>query len=212
MAKKQRMKYTDEELAAMKIQAMLQGIDPYTVTNEVLQDDDIEIEIEDDEDKPAKKSKKQAKKKETEFVYEEKVIDTRPEFKRLSGNFTFNVVFDEHVIHYKEQRWPIPLRVVEYNVKLITNPQVARSCASEVTNNNENASNRAANGIDRYYRIETYENVKNNCRYLGYIRVYVGSNGKLRSTLFINEGLLKSIYVNLDKFSKDIKEIMKNIV
>ena len=211
MAKKQRMKYTDEELAAMKIQAMLQGLDSSTVTNEVLQDDDIEIEIEDDEDRPAKKSRKAAKKKE-EFVYEEKVIDTRPEFSKLKKNFTFDVVFDEHVIHYKEQRWPIPLRVVEYNVKLITNPQVAKACASEVTNNNETAANRAANGIDRYYRIETYDNVKNNCRYLGYIRVYVTNNGKLRSTLYINEGLLKSIYVNLDKFSKDMKGIMKSIV
>ena len=62
MAKKQRMKYTDEELAAMKIQAMLQGLDSSTVTNEVLQDDDIEIEIEDDEDRPAKKSRKTAQK------------------------------------------------------------------------------------------------------------------------------------------------------
>ena len=38
MAKKKNMKYTEEEMHAMRVMAMLQGVDPSTIQNEEVED------------------------------------------------------------------------------------------------------------------------------------------------------------------------------
>jgi len=207
----QNTNYTKEELNAMKIMAMMQGKDINELmseNSETLESDEINIEIED------KKTKKTRKVKATsEPIKKTNIIELRPEFSNLKSNITINVVFGGHDIHYKEQFWNIPVREVKYNVELITNPKIAKDVAIKMNATNKEAeAQKAYNGITRYYKVITYENVVSNAREIGYIKIVKTSDGKIKGRHQIDKILLKKININFDKLQKTLQRVVLEIV
>lgn len=206
MTQKKKSKYTQEEMNAMRINALLNGVDPESLNfNE--EDEDMDIEIEDE--KPSKKSKKQ-KKEEVKHV--ESVIHMQPEFEKLKNKEQMTVAFGGHDIHYKEQLWAIPLRHVVYDVELVVTPKVARDIALKLSHNSFEEGEKAYRGDVRYYKIVTYENVLYKVKELGYIRVFALDNGKLKFKPEFKTDFLKSININPDKFKKSLQGVVNNLV
>lgn len=206
MAQKKKSKYTQEEMNAMRINALLNGVDPESLNfNE--EDEDIDIEIEDE--KAVKKAKKQKKE---EVKHTEPVIHMQPEFEKLKKKETMQVSFGGHDIHYKEQLWPVPLRTVVYNVELVVTPKVAKDIALKLSHNSFEEGEKAYRGDVRYYKVITYENVLYKVKELGYIKVIALDNGKLKIKPEFKTEFLKSVNINPDNFKKSIQSVVSNLV
>lgn len=209
MAKK-KMKYTKEELEAMKVQALLSGIDPSTIQNEEV-DLDTEIDEAFEEATSTKKKKVSTKKKKEEPVFKENVIPTLSNYEKLRTNLTMNVKFDRHDIPYKEQLWGIPVVDRKYNIELIKIPIVAKKAAEIASNGNKEEMEKAYKGLVRYFKVICYDTVPFKAKELGYIRVSV-KDGKLVSKAlpFIKEA--KENHVNIDKFKKDLNKKAMEVI
>lgn len=205
---KQKMKYTNEELNAMRINAMLQGLDPSEIQNEPLEDDDIEIEIEDETPKTKKRG---TKKVEEKHVYKKPEVPMRPEFEKINKCGKINVTFGEHDIHYKEQYWGIPTRIVEYNVELVTHPKLAVDCSNILNNKSEAEAAKASSGEVRYFKVITYDNVLAKAKEIGYIKV-MSDKGKLKHRILINKAQLKELHINADKLMKNIQNEIRQML
>lgn len=216
MANKQKMKYTKEELNAMRINAMLQGIDPSTITNEPIEDtEDFEIEIV-DEEKPKKKKKAKSKSlpigsENQTFTTTQQFIEEREEFKGLRTSIDFNITYNEHDIHYKEQYWGIPERTVKYSIELVKIPKVAKDISDLMNNNSPVERDKAEKGLVRYYKVVTYENVVHKIKEVGYIKV-VNNKGKFAGTVKVLGNILKSSNANPEKVTKNLMKVLNDII
>lgn len=205
-------KMTKEEENAMKIQAMLQGVPFEELANTYLSsedevDDDIEIKIEDEKTK--KKGK--GKKKEDKPVVVQHLVPELEQYAKLNRGIKLNVNYNEHDIHYKEQLWNIPSRIVEYNVELVRNPKVAKDIADMFSKGSAEERKKAEEGIVRYFRVINYEeNVYHKIREIAYIRVAEDS-GKLRTHLIVKSKILKENNANPEKVKNNLNKLTKSI-
>ena len=201
MAKKnvKKMKYTEEEINAMRINAMLQGLDPSTIMNEELEEDDIEIEIEDE--KPKKK-----KKNSEPLVILPSTIEMKPAFEKLAKGGKLNVTYNGHDIHYKEQLWGIDTRIVEYQIELVNIQKVARDCVEKFHGNSAEFKEKANNGDVRYMKVICYlDNIPYRAREIAWIEI-VSVNNKLKSKVHIDKVQLKQNNINPEKLEKSISK------
>ena len=204
MAKaKKQFKYTEEEMNAMRIQALLQGIDPSTIQNE-------EITIE-KEKKPAKK--RTPKVKDKVIGSENQVFTTSQHFlpelevySKLKPSVSMMVSYHEHDIHYKDQFWNIPQRSVKYEVELVRNPKIAKDIALMVTKS-ESEVTRAAEGQVRYYKVVSYESILHKIKEIAYVRVEY-KNGKFITDTFVKAKLLKESNANPDKVRSNLEKLV----
>ena len=209
MAKKKNMKYTEEEMQAMKVMAMLQGVDPSTIQNEEVED--IEIEIEDEKPK-----KRKAKAKEVTvgsenqvFTTKQRFIEDREEFAKLKKQIDMHINFNEHDIHYKEQYWGIPERTVLYHLELVKLPKVAQDISNLMNDNSLEEREKADKGLVRYYKVVTYENVVSKIREIGYVKVE-NKNGRMSCTIKVLGTTLKQCNANPDRVKKTISRVVKD--
>lgn len=202
-----------EELNAMKIQSMLQGISVEEIMTQQLNNEDdneeIEIEIEEEEKKPKKKS---AKKKD-ELTTKQQYIPELDVFKKIANNnITVNINYHEHDIKYKEQLWPVPERTIQYQLSMIRIPKVACDVAQVFKSNSAEELEKAQNGKVRYLKIVNFEeSVSHLIREVGYIRVEE-INGKLSTQLFVKTQVLKNNNANPEKVKKNLTKAMKELV
>ena len=211
MAKKN-MKYTKEEIEAMKVQALLSGVDPSTIQNEEVDlDTEIDEAFEEATESNKKKKKSTAKKKKDEPLCQQEYLDTLPEYENLKTNLTLHVVFNQHDIHYKEQLWPIPIVNHTYNIELVKIPMVAKRIAGIVSKNNSVEMDKAYKGLVRYFKVACHETVPFAGRELGYIRVSV-KDGVLVSKAFPLFEQARECHVNPEKLKKDLNKKAMDII
>lgn len=203
---------TKEELNALRIQAMLQGIDPETISASYEEEvDDIEIEVE-DEEKPAKKTKGRKSKAVKPVGSQNQVFTTQPhyvddsdKFKGVDKSAKMNIVFNEHDIPYKEQLWKIDRRIVEYTIETAKHTKVAKDIAREFGKTTEQDLIEAETGEVRYYRVVTFDNVLNPIRCVGYVRM-VNQDGKIKFQIKVLDNVLKEHSANPEKVKENIKK------
>lgn len=204
MAKaKKQFKYTEEEMNAMRIQALLQGIDPSTIQNE-------EITVE-KEKKPAKKRVPKVKDKvigseNQVFTTTQKFVPELECYEKLKPSIPLMVSYHEHDIHYKDQFWNIPQRSVRYEVELVKQPKVAKDIAFMITKNDTEVE-RAAEGIVRYYKVVSYESILHKIKEIAYVRVEY-KNGKFKTDTFVKANLLKESNANPDKVRSNLEKLV----
>ena len=207
-----KVKMTKEEENAMRIQAMLQGLsfDELLAANISSEDvdDDIEIEIEDE--KPKKKGR-QKKASEDKPVATQHLVPELEQFSKLNRNLKLNITYGEHDIPYKEQLWPIPARVVEYNIEIVKNIKNAKDIADKFGKASAEERKKAEDGTVRYFRVINYEeNVSHLIREVAYIKV-TEDNGKFRTQLFLKSSVLKENNANPEKVKNNINKVIKAI-
>lgn len=207
-----KVKMTKEEENAMKIQAMLQGVsfEELLAANMSVEDDeddiDIEIEI---EEKPKRKGKKKAS--EDKPVVVQHLVPELEQFGKLNKDLKLSVSYNEHDIHYKEQLWNIPSRVIEYNIEIVKNTKVAKDIADIFSHGSAEERKKAESGVVRYFRVINYEeNVPHKIKEIAYIKV-VADNGKFRTQLYVKSKLLKDNNANPERVKSSINKIIKNI-
>lgn len=207
-----KVKMTKEEENAMRIQAMLQGLsfDELLAANISSEDvdDDIEIEIEDE--KPKKKGR-QKKASEDKPAATQHLVPELEQFSKLNRNLKLNITYGEHDIPYKEQLWPIPARVVEYNIEIVKNIKNAKDIADKFGKASAEERKKAEDGTVRYFRVINYEeNVSHLIREVAYIKV-TEDNGKFRTQLFLKSSVLKENNANPEKVKNNINKVIKAI-
>lgn len=202
------LKMTEAELDAVRLNAMLNGVDLSSIASD--DEDDFEIEIIDDEKSSKKKGagKKKAEKetKRAEFV------PNLPQYEKLATGKFINITFNEHDIHYKEQLWSIPSRMVRYEIELLRLPKPCADASDFMNNKSEIEKQKAKSGEVRYYRIVTYENVLHKISMIGYIKAKANANGNISFTPCLFEKLLKDNNVNTQKVKKNINNILKELI
>ena len=206
-----KVKMTKEEENAMRIQAMLQGVsfDELLAANISSEDGDDDIEIEIEDEKPKKKGKKKASEDKPAPV--QHLVPELEQFSKLNKNLKLNITYGEHDIPYKEQLWPIPARVIEYNIELVKNIKNAKDIADKFGKGSEEERQKAADGIVRYFRVVNYEeNVSHKIREVAYIKV-TEDNGKFRTQLFVKSSVLKENNANPEKVKNNINKVIKSI-
>ena len=207
-----KVKMTKEEENAMRIQAMLQGLsfDELLAANISSEDvdDDIEIEIEDE--KPKKKGR-QKKASEDKPAATQHLVPELEQFSKLNRNLKLNITYGEHDIPYKEQLWPIPARVVEYNIEIVKNIKNAKDIADKFGKASAEERKKAEDGTVRYFRVINYEeNVSHLIREVAYIK-FTEDNGKFRTQLFLKSSVLKENNANPEKVKNNINKVIKAI-
>ena len=207
-----KVKMTKEEENALRIQAMLQGLsfDELLAANISSEDvdDDIEIEIEDE--KPKKKGR-QKKASEDKPAATQHLVPELEQFSKLNRNLKLNITYGEHDIPYKEQLWPIPARVVEYNIEIVKNIKNAKDIADKFGKASAEERKKAEDGTVRYFRVINYEeNVSHLIREVAYIKV-TEDNGKFRTQLFLKSSVLKENNANPEKVKNNINKVIKAI-
>lgn len=200
------MTISKEAENALKVQAMISGMTVEELAKQMYETDEIEFEIEDE----PKKDKKTRVKKEKEY-HAPRTIEDRPEFSVLNVRKKVGVLFNEHNIGYKEQSWPIPSRVVEYETELVKSPKIAKDLAEMFCPKDESEKEKADSGETRYIKLVSYaESVSFRVREVGYAKVW-NSNGKLRYKIMLNKEL-KNNNINPDtvrsKFSDALNELI----
>ncbi len=206
-----KVKMTKEEENAMRIQAMLQGVsfDELLAANISSEDEDDDIEIEIEDEKPKKKGKKKAS--EDKPAPAQHLVPELEQFSKLNKNLKLNITYGEHDIPYKEQLWPIPARVVEYNIELVKNIKNAKDIADKFGKGSEEERQKAEDGLVRYFRVVNYEeNVSHKIREVAYIKV-TENNGKFRTQLFVKSSVLKENNANPEKVKNNINKVIKAI-
>lgn len=211
-------KMTKEEKAALEVQAMLQGVtvdELLGISADTEEEDEIDTMLDKAADEIEKKPKKKTSKPDDIMVERPKKVEDKitikPEFSKFKESDEVNVTFNYHEIPYKEQLWPVPSRVVAYEVELVTKPMVAKNISYEVNGSSEDEANKAYNGDTMYYRIVTYENVKSNVRVIGYIKLFTDGSNKVKSRLVTNKSWMKKVNINIDKFAKEIQKVIINL-
>lgn len=211
-------KMTKEEKAALEVQAMLQGVtvdELLGISADTEEEDEIDTMLDKAADEIEKKPKKKTSKPNNIMVETPKKVEDKitikPEFSKFKESDEVNVTFNYHEIPYKEQLWPVPSRVVVYEVELVTKPMVAKNISYEVNGKSEDEANKAYNGDTMYYRIVTYENVKSDVRIIGYIKLFTDGSNKVKSRLITNKSWMKKVNINIDKFTKEIQKVIINL-
>jgi len=207
--------YTREELEAMRISAMLRGVDLASISSQMADDDDFDIEIVADE--PKKKSRK-AKKAENKPRVPAS-IQFKSQFDRVPKDLFENVLISAHDIPYKEQAWPIPSRTVRYDFDILKGSgQVKRKIEDNFKHLNiknrtmQQEIDDATNGNVMYLSITTHENVHIKLVEIGLIRLEE-NNGKLVASTYVDTTKLKDCHINADKVEKNIKaKVKENIL
>lgn len=213
----EQLELTKEEIEAMRVRAMLNGLDTSVLEEALVSDDDIEIEIEDEEEKPAKKKTTRSKsKKETESATPVKkyspFVEELEQFKYLMPSIPIQVVFDQHDIHYKDQFWGINKRTVNYTLELVKNAKKAKDISDIVNDKSDKERARADKGIVRYYRLVTFEqNVLHKITEIGYVKI-VYKDRELKSRTVINDKLLKEVHCDAEKVKKDVVKLIKDML
>lgn len=207
-----KVKMTKEEENAMRIQAMLQGLsfDELLAANISSEDADDDIEIEIEDEKPKKKGR-QKKASEDKPVATQHLVPELEQFSKLNRNLKLNITYGEHDIPYKEQLWPIPARVVEYNIEIVKNIKNAKDIADKFGKASAEERKKAEDGTVRYFRVINYEeNVSHLIREVAYIKV-TEDNGKFRTQLFLKSSVLKENNANPEKVKNNINKVIKAI-
>lgn len=196
--------YSNEEMMAMKVNAMLLGLDGSTLPD--AEDDDIEIEIVDE--KPKKKQgRTKSKDKEVKKPAERPKVPVVGKFENLPKSLKLPVLFFGHDIHYKEQLWGIPKRTVIYNIELMDNPKLCVDVCKKFKDTPEDIQ-RAREGKARYYRIVTFESVVSQVTTIGWVKVALNKDGKfISSTSLMSK--LKEYSINSENLKKDIQKTMQ---
>lgn len=207
-----KVKMTQAEESAMKIQAMIQGVSfEELVSDSLLSDDsdneDIEIEVEDE-----KKEKKTRKKKsEDKPVTVRYLVPELEQFSKLNRDLKISVNYHAHDIPYKEQLWNIPSRIIDYNVEIVKNIKEAKDIADMFSKGTAEEREKAAAGTIRYFKITNWEeNVPYKIKVIAYIKV-VESSGKFKTQLILKSKLLKENHADPEKVKNTINKILKKL-
>ena len=196
--------YSTEEMMAMRVNAMLMGLDGSTFPN--TEDDDIEIEIVDEEPK-RKRGRTKSKDKEVKNPAERPKVPMVGKFENLPKSLKLPVLFYGHDIHYKEQLWGIPKTTVVYNIELLDNPKLCVDTCKKFKDTPEDIQ-RAKEGKARYYRVVTFESVVGQVATIAWVKVSLNKDGKLFSSVSIMNRL-KEFSINPETLRKDIQKTMQ---
>lgn len=191
--------------SAMNLYAKLQGID----ANKVNSKEDIEIEVEFENE--TKNKKKTTKKKQVEQPIRDCRVPDLDKFSKLKRGMTIEVQQVSHDIHYKEQIWGIPSRMIKYNLEVVSNRKNAKDIAELFKRNTAQDIQDAETGEVRYIRIISYENIPYRSRELGYIRV-TENNGVLEGHAVLKNKQMKENNINAEKVKKQINKVMNSLL
>lgn len=127
---------------------------------------------------------------------------------RLPREGRVKIESEQHNIEYKQQKWGVGSREVEYVIRLVTLSGKAKSIANKIGADEKLASS----GEERWYEIVTYEAVPRERVYLGYIRVYEKKDGQLGWVLSLSEEALEVGCIDRDTAKAEIKAEMRAIM
>lgn len=139
-------------------------------------------------------------------------------FRNLPEKIEFTVRAKQHDIHYKEQIWNMPNRDIVYCMELVRSVSENLSITNRThSTNTEMYRELAREGVIRYYKIITNENVTSCIKSLGYVSVYSKDNGfeagSIKYMLYIDSNNLKRGHLDEESVTKLIKSnIRKHIV
>jgi hypothetical protein len=214
-------KYTEEEMNAMRISAMLQGMNPDDIQNQLANafedEEDFDIEII-DEEKPKKKRKSTSKidkvgSEKQEFTTKLTTIPELPEFENVKRNLSIPVTLNSHDIHYKEQYWGIPTRTLNYMLEIVKIPKVAKDISNIMNASSEEERNKAVAGEVRYFKIVNYdENVPYTARELGYIKLSRDKQGRLKARTHLLHTALTQNRINEGTMSKQLASKTQELI
>lgn len=167
------------------------------------------------EDEPKKKKKTRKKKVEEPVGSEKQTFTTKQAFLGewehgdLGKTRPINVVFGNHDIPYKEQLWPVPERIIVFNVERIDIPKVALNAAEAIHKDlTDEQKSEVKNGTIRYYKIVTYEAIPADSNYLGYVEVRPNATTKI----YLRDNILKLRKVDKKAVTKAVKTAISELV
>jgi hypothetical protein len=200
---------TEQDIMAAIIRAQMQGeVTPSAEEMYTLFNDDTSK-------KKTKSSSGTKKTRQATAKQEEKlVVRQRMEkancYRNLPYTFPVRVVFNNHDIKYKEQRWKIHERQVVYNIELVDNAKIARDISLKFDGGSEKAAERAYKGETRYYKIVTYESVPNGWEVIGYVKVSFNSKeNRLVTRTKLFDSILKQANCDTEQAKKVIVSTVK---
>jgi hypothetical protein len=217
------VKMTKEEKAALRVQAMLQGISfeelVDSISSEDVEDtDDIEI-VEDDVTETKKKGKGTRKKSSKNvpigsekqvFTTQQQFVPELDKFSKLNRSLKMSILYNDHDIPYKEQLWAIPARTVDYLLEVVKSPKIASDVAVKF-GGTEKDKKKAQDGEVRYLRLINYEdNVSYKIKEVGYVKVDATTQG-LRTTIKVMDKTLKENHANPAKVKKNLETLVEEI-
>lgn len=191
--------------SAMNLYAKLQGLDTSTTNTDTKID--IEVEFEDN----TKEKKKSTKKKQVEQPKRNYRVPDLEKFSQLKRDKTIEVQQVQHDIHYKEQIWGIPSRMITYNLEVVSNQKNAKDIAALFKRNTAQDVQDAETGEVRYIKIVSYENIPYRSREIGYIMV-TENNGVLSGYTLLKSKQMKENNINSDKVKKQINKAMNSLL
>jgi hypothetical protein len=218
------VKMTKEEKAALRVQAMLQGVSFEELVDSLSSEDtedatDIEIVTDEDVTETKKKGKGTHKKsakdvpigseKQT-FTTQQHFVPELDKFAKLNRDLKMSVVYSDHDIPYKEQLWAIPARTVDYLLEIVKSPKIASDVAAKF-GGTETDKQKAQDGEVRYFRLINYENnVSYKIKEVGYVKVDVTAQG-FRTTVKVMSDVLKENHANPAKVKKNLETLVEGI-
>jgi hypothetical protein len=189
-----------------------------TKYEDTYEDDDFELEIVDEDDAKPKKGRK-GKKKEHDStatvtgMSTMRKITEAEQFKGLKRDLTMSATLSSHEIHYKEQYWPVPTRVIDYLIEIVENPKVAKDISDMMNNKSEAERKKAEDGEVRYFKIINYDiNIPYRARELGYIKVYKDNSDKLKTRIHLLDDMLKLNNIDYNKTLKLVEKKAAEII
>lgn len=191
--------------SAMNLYAKLQGLDTSTTNTDT--EIDIEVEFEDN----TKEKKKSTKKKQVEQPKRDYRVPDLEKFSQLKRDKTIEVQQVQHDIHYKEQIWGIPSRMITYNLEVVSNQKNAKDIAALFKRNTAQDVQDAETGEVRYIKIVSYENIPYRSREIGYIMV-TENNGVLSGYTLLKSKQMKENNINSDRVKKQINKVMNSLL
>lgn len=215
--------YSREDVAAFDLFARLQGIDPSQLATdtETLEEPagiDYDIEFEDEPKKKTRgsKSKGSGKSRSTKPKAEPRpavryTVPELEEYAKLNRGIQIEVTQKSHDIKYKEQSWGIPVRHIKYNIEIINQIKVAKDMSDKFNAKSEEERQKAEQGLVRYFKIVSYENIPYRSREIGYIKVEF-KNGKMEMKTLLAKTAMKENNIDPDKVAKTIKSIRSQLL
>lgn len=191
--------------SAMNLYAKLQGLDTSTTNTDT--EIDVEVEFEDN----TKEKKKSTKKKQVEQPKRNYRVPDLEKFSQLKRDKTIEVQQVQHDIHYKEQIWGIPSRMITYNLEVVSNQKNAKDIAALFKRNTAQDVQDAETGEVRYIKIVSYENIPYRSREIGYIMV-TENNGILSGYTLLKSKQMKENNINSDRVKKQINKVMNSLL
>lgn len=193
--------------SAMNLYARLQGID----TNTINSNTEVEVEVEVDFENENKKKRKTVKKKSVEQPKRDYRVPDLEKFSKLRRDITIEVQQVSHDIHYKEQIWGIPSRMITYNLEVISNQKNAKDIAIMFKNDTAQDMKNAETGEVRYIRVVSYENIPYRSREIAYIRV-TENNGVLYGHIILKKKQMKENNIDSEKVKKQLNKVMGELL